>query len=179
LERLLSLWHIPFSVGGLEEDSDKIILLKPHGSISFAHKEVGEASTFDIRKSTDMYEASLEDFTVKYTDLASNYLVNALIPPAGDSSRLTYRWANELRELVDFYVSQISDDDKCVISGLSYWHVDRKEIDALLAKISEHNVDTYMVNPHPPKALSAVLTCVLPKHITYSSSEWIGGLING
>lgn len=36
-----------------------------------------------------------------------------------------------------------------------------------------------MVNPHPPKALSAVLTCVLPKHITYSSSQWIGGIING
>ena len=73
----------------------------------------------------------------------------------------------------------ISEEDKCVISGLSYWHVDRREIDALLAKISEKNIDTYLVNPHPPKALSAVLTCVLPKHVTYSSSEWIGGIING
>ncbi len=179
LERLLTLWHIPFSVGGFEEDNKKIVILKPHGSISFAHKKASEASTFAVRKSTDMYEASLTDFTVKYDNLAANYLVNALIPPAGDSSRLTYNWANELRTLVDTYVSQISEHDRCVISGLSYWHVDRKEIDALLAKISEKDINTYMVNPHPPKALSAVLTCVLPKHITYSSSEWIGGLING
>lgn len=179
LERLLILWHIPFNIGGLENDMQKVILLKPHGSISFAHNSVSEPSTFDIRKSTDMYEASLADFTVKYSDLANNYLVNALIPPAGDSSRLTYKWANELRKLVSDYVSQISENDKCVISGLSYWHVDRKEIDSLLATISKNNVDTYMVNPHPPKALSAVLTCVLPKHITYSSSEWIGGLANG
>jgi len=179
LERLLKLKYIPFSVGGFEENTQKIILLKPHGSISFAHNQIGESSTFAIRKSTDMYEASLSDFSVKYSDLDKNYLVNALIPPAGDSSRLTYKWANELRTLVDSLISEISEDDKCVISGLSYWHVDRKEIDSLLAKISAKNVDTYMVNPHPPKALSAVLTCVLPKHITYSSSEWIGGLIDG
>ena len=178
LERLLRLKYIPFSIGGLEEDNEKIILLKPHGSISFAHNTISDTSTFSIRKNNDMYEASLSDFSVKYTELEKNYLVNALIPPAGDSSRLTYRWANELRSLVDSLVSDISEDDKCVISGLSYWHVDRREIDSLLAKISAKNIDTYMVNPHPPKALSAVLTCVLPKHIMYSSSEWIGGLIN-
>lgn len=179
LERLLSLKHITYSVGGLEEDAEKIILLKPHGSISFTHNKLGDPSTFAIRKSGDMYEASLSDFIVKYDGLDKNYLVNALIPPAGDSSRLTYKWANELRALVDNQINKISDNDKCVISGLSYWHVDRKEIDSLLAKISVKNVDAYMVNPHPPKALSAVLTCVLPKHITYSSSKWIGGLIDG
>lgn len=92
---------------------------------------------------------------------------------------MTYKWANELRTLVDDQINNIAENDKCVISGLSYWHVDRKEIDSLLAKISIKNVDAYMVNPHPPKALSAVLTCVLPKHITYSSSKWIGGLIDG
>lgn len=179
LERLLRLKYIPFCVGGMEDDKEKIILLKPHGSISFAHNISGDLSTFVIRKSKDMYEASLSDFVVKYTELEKNYLVNALIPPAGDSSRLTYKWANELRQMIDQQIDNISENDKCVISGLSYWHVDRKEIDALLAKISEKNIDTYMVNPHPPKALSAVLTCVLPKHITYSSSDWIGGLING
>lgn len=179
LERLLHLRDISFSVGGLENDTEKIVLLKPHGSISFAHNSVGDSSTFGIRKNTDMYEASLSDFSVKYDHLSDNYLVNALIPPAGDSSRLTYKWANDLRELIDKYIASISEDDKCVISGLSYWHVDRKEIDILLAKISEKNIDTYMVNPHPPKALSAVLTCVLPKHITYTSSQWIGGIING
>lgn len=179
LERLLKLKYIPFCVGGLEENNEKIILLKPHGSISFSHNKMGESTTFAIRKSTDMYEASLSDFSVKYNELDKNYLVNALIPPAGDSSRLTYKWANELRVLIDQQIADISEHDKCVISGLSYWHVDRKEIDSLLAKISTKNIDTYMVNPYPPKALSAVLTCVLPKHITYSSSEWIGGLING
>lgn len=179
LERLLKLKYIPFSIGGLEDDREKIIILKPHGSISFSHNQVAESATFDIRKSKDMYEASLNDFSVKYDGLNKNYLVNALIPPAGDSSRLTYKWANELRQLIDEQIARISENDKCVISGLSYWHVDRKEIDLLLAKISEKNLDTYMVNPHPPKALSAVLTCVLPKHITYSSSDWIGGIING
>lgn len=78
LERLLHLRHIPFSVGGLEKDTKKIILLKPHGSISFAHNSIGDSSTFVIRKSTDMYEATLSDFSVKYDHLSDNYLVNAL-----------------------------------------------------------------------------------------------------
>lgn len=179
LERLLKLKYISFSVGGLEPDDHKVIILKPHGSISFSHNQIGESATFAIRKNKDMYEASLEDFSVKYDNLDKNYLVNALIPPAGDSSRLTYKWANQLRKIIDEQISQITENDQCVISGLSYWHVDRKEIDSLLAKISEKNLDTYMVNPHPPKALSAVLTCVLPKHVTYSSSDWIGGIISG
>ena len=179
LERLLRLRHIPFSVGGLENVDQKIVLLKPHGSISFSHNQIGDHSTFTIRKSKEMYEAALSDFRINYVDLNKNYLVNALIPPAGDSSRLTYKWANQLREIITGITSQISGDDKLVISGISYWYVDRQEIDSLLARISKKNIATYLVHPHPPKALSAVLTCVLPKYITYSSSDWIGGIIDG
>ena len=179
LERLLRLRHIPFSVGGLENTNEKIVMLKPHGSISFSHNQIGECSTFTIRKSKEMYEAALSDFSINYVDLNKNYLVNALIPPAGDSSRLTYKWANQLREIITDKTSQISDNDKFVISGISYWYVDRQEIDSLLARISKKNIETYLVHPHPPKALSAVLTCVLPKYITYSSSDWIGGILNG
>lgn len=176
LERLLKIYDLPFDIGGFETGG-KIVLYKPHGSISFCSRETGDSIPYTIRKTPEMYEASLSNFTVKYHDLDKNYLVTALIPPSGDSSRLTFKWANELREKIfNEFSKEISRGSKCVISGLSYWHVDRSEIDSLLSKISTKNMDTYMVNPYPPKALSAVLTCLLPRHITYLSSERIGGI---
>lgn len=176
LERILTLHGIPFSIAGFDADSSKVVLLKPHGSISFSHKKL--SPIFAIQKSPEMYEGVLSDFIVHYSDLNKSYLVNALIPPAGDSSRLAYKWAAEIRALVDQYAATICPGDQCVISVLSYWHVDRNEIDTLLAKIGKSNIDTYMVNPFPPRALSAVLTCILPNHITYSSSDWIGDIVN-
>lgn len=179
LERILLLNEIPFNVGGFNDPEQKVTLLKPHGSISFTHKKFLEPATFSIRKNTDMYEAQLSDFTVKYENLDLNYLINALIPPAGDSSRLTHKWAQELRDIIKTYMNSISNGDKCIISGISYWPVDRPEIDMILAALSQNNIDTYMVNPHPPRALNAVLTCMLPNHISYSSSDWIGDIANG
>ena len=178
LERLLRIKGIKYDIGGIEENNNKVILLKPHGSISFVHNYKGVAVPFRIRKNDTMNEANISDFDVTYDNLSKNYLVSALIPPAGDSNRLAYGWAKGIRSKIDSMLEAISDGDQCVISGISYWHVDRQEIDKLLAKVSKKQVDTYMVNPHPPKALSAVLACVLPNHITYSSSDWIGELID-
>lgn len=178
LERILKLHNLNFSINGIEEEaSHKIVILKPHGSISFAHETRNDSATFKIRKSKDMYEASLSNFSVVYTNLHDNYLINALIPPAGDSSRLTYKWANEIRILVNKKLERIGEHDKVIISGLSYWHVDRRELDELLIKLSTKNVNTYMVNPYPPRALNAVLTCVLPNHITYTSSNRLKGVL--
>jgi len=177
LERILRLHHLNFSIKGLDNDDNKIIILKPHGSISFTHETKNEKETFKIRKAKDMYEASLSNFNLKYTELNENYLINALIPPAGDSSRMTYKWANEMRTLVNQELEVIGENDKVIISGLSYWHVDRREIDELLIKLSVKNINTYMVNPNPPRALNAVLTCVLPKHITYTSSNLLKGVL--
>ena len=124
-----------------------------------------------------MYESTLEDFNVSYENLSDNYLINALIPPAGDSSRLTYKWAEQLREEVKKQVCCIEENDSVIISGLSYWHVDRKEIDEILISLASKNPATYMANPFPPRALNAVLTCVLPNHIIYTSSESLGGIV--
>lgn len=177
LERVLSLHHLQFSISGLENDTKKIQILKPHGSISFAHERVGDATSFSIRKSRDMYEAAISNFRVRYTDLNANYLVNALVPPAGDSSRMAYKWASELREHVLQRMQSISQEDKVIISGLSYWHVDRREIDELISLLSVKKPAVYMVNPKPPRALIAVFNCVLPNHILYMTSDLLKGVL--
>ncbi|OJU11454.1 MAG: hypothetical protein BGN88_11150 [Clostridiales bacterium 43-6] len=176
LERVLRLHNLNFSINGIEPDQGKILILKPHGSISFAHEIIGDVSLFSIRKSRDMYEAALSNFSVNYSNLNDNFLVNALVPPAGDSTRMAYKWASEIRERVQEHISQVKQGDKVIISGLSYWHVDRREIDELLIFLSTKEINTYMVNPNPPRALNAVLTCVLPKHIIYMSSDLLKGV---
>lgn len=176
LERILMIHNIPFDIPLFVENGNKIKILKPHGSINFAHKNKNYKSSFEIRRSSVMYEATIKDFIVDYKDMNDNYSVNALIPPSGDSSRLTYRWAEEIRQEVKRVAEEIKENDKVVISGLSYWHVDRKEIDEVLTCIN-NNVHIYMVNPHPPRALNAVLSCVFEKYIQYMDSDCLGGII--
>lgn len=47
-------------------------------------------------------------------------------------------------------MGSLTGDDKVFISGISYWHVDRKEIDEILTRISPLS-NVYMVNPNPRK----------------------------
>jgi len=176
LERILKVHNIPFDISLIDEKDNKISILKPHGSISFAHKNKNEKASFEIRKSPVMYEAEINDFTTVYSDMDNNYSINALIPPSGDSSRLTYKWAEEMRNKVKNKVQSIGDKDKVIISGLSYWHVDRREIDEVLANVNS-NAKIYMVNPNPPRALNAVLSCVFDNYILYTDSDNLGGLL--
>lgn len=175
LERILISNNIPFGVSSFCNGDERITILKPHGSISFAHKLKNERSAYSIRDAADMYEADTTDFTISYQNLDENYLVNALIPPSGDSSRLTYRWANKIREDAKRLATELAAEDKLIISGLSYWHVDRREIDDILTRINR-NTCTYLVNPEPPRALNAVLSCIYNNYIVYTNSNVLGDL---
>lgn len=97
LERVLKAHNIPFDMVGIEEVGNKIQIIKPHGSISFCHKSINDKDTYNIKRSSVLYEAELKDFEVKYDGLDENYSVYALIPPSGDSTRMLFKWAEEMR----------------------------------------------------------------------------------
>lgn len=85
LERLLNIHHLPFDVGGFEDNNLKIKVIKPHGSISFSFK-VKINSDFSIRHSEfDNITQDVSQFEIKYDFKDDFPLVNAIIPPAGDS----------------------------------------------------------------------------------------------
>ncbi|WP_343210306.1 hypothetical protein [Anaerolentibacter hominis] len=176
LERLLMAHNIPFDVLPVAEQGNKIKLIKPHGSISFAHNKKNDRISYGIRKDSVMYEADIHDFNVIYEGMDDNFLVSALIPPSGDSSRLTYRWADQLRQEVKAKASSLQEGDKFILSGLSYWHVDRKEIDDVLNSL-DSRLQMYMINPRPPRALNAVLSCVFDNYVLYTRADNLGGLI--
>ncbi|NBJ93115.1 SIR2 family protein [Parablautia muri] len=100
LERLLALKGIMFDVYGFVNTGANIIIYKPHGSISFSFRiKVQESSPYSIRAAVEESIAQeAENFEIKY-DLSEDYpIVNAIIPPAGDSTRLNLGWIKEIRQ---------------------------------------------------------------------------------
>ncbi|PFA50782.1 hypothetical protein CN391_15810 [Bacillus anthracis] len=173
LERLLKLNNLEFNVEGFEENNDrKIKIIKPHGSISFSFKsKAGQGRPFVVR-TLDLDEVSQEcsEFDVNY-DFKDDYpIVTPIIPPAGDSNRTDVGWVKNLREIINDKVTNSGSKDKLIIFGLSYWHVDRAEIDDIITRI-DPLVQVVLINPNPPTSLDAVLTSVFQNYIHYTKSE--------
>lgn len=175
LERVLRLHNISYDIVGIDESDNKIKIYKPHGSISFCHKIKGEREDFSIRRSISYYEAELSDFVIGDKELDDNYIISAMIPPSGDSSRMTFKWASDLRKKISSMIGAVNAEDKLIVSGISYWHVDRKEIDEVLISLPP-DINAYMVNPYPPKTLDAVMSCLFDKYVLFVDSKRIGEL---
>ncbi len=172
LENLLNEFEIPFKVGIVGSDkvgNAKIKILKPHGSISFLHNQKNDKDLYGIKYDQKIQDASIDDLSVGYGDLDDNYLISALIPPAGDSERFKHIWSSPIRAEAKRRVDELSKDDEMIICGLSYWHVDRSELDELFTGC-DPSLDVTMVNPNPPRTLDAVLTSMFSNFVTYPNS---------
>lgn len=172
LERVLNKFSIPFNIGTVSPplEGPKITILKPHGSISFTHKYQTDRDSYSINLDNELLDGAAEDFIVRYDKLDANYLVSALIPPAGESSRFNHTWAGQIRTDARTKASKLHKDDEMIICGLSYWHVDRAELDELLVSC-DPLLNVTMVNPNPHRTITAVLTSVFSNFVTYSGSE--------
>jgi hypothetical protein len=91
-ERLLKTLKIPFCVEPFEHKSEGFTVLKPHGSISFCHETKRERDAFAIPRNYDLLNGGARSFQVRYDQLDKNYLVNPIIPPAGESGRFSQLW---------------------------------------------------------------------------------------
>lgn len=180
LERILDSLNLKYEVEGFDSGKTaKIKIIKPHGSISFVPKT--SAERYSINYSLDIEGLNLDELQLQYDNLQScSYGV--IIPPAGDSSRLrmTESWASYLRFKALENAKIIANDEKntVVICGISYWHVDRKEIDELLINLNPQG-DLVFINPNPPRDLNAVLISIFKNYMLQTSSDTIGGILNG
>lgn len=68
-------------------------------------------------------------------------------------------------------IKDITINDELVICGISYWHVDRLELDHILGKIPIDVSDVSVFNPSPPRALNAILTTFFNNVVNYSKCE--------
>ena len=179
LERILKALDISFFVSGVEPQADRgIEIIKPHGSISFMPKGARTA-TYAISYKLDFEGASIDQLELSYDDLTHVYR-GVIIPPAGDSIRLgtTAPWSQHLRERAKQLALDITGNDEVVLCGISYGHVDRRELDALLINLDQ-DVNFTCINPTPPRDLNAVLISIFKNYVQQSSSSEIGGILNG
>ncbi|WP_058119979.1 hypothetical protein [Photobacterium kishitanii] len=178
LERILRELDIPHKVsmihGGDYGVNPKIKILKPHGSISFYHT-TQQVSEFNIPYDREILsDAVTDDFIINYDIPDSRCLVNAMIPPAGDSERFKHTWAGQIKQSVSAFAGKLKSDDDLMFCGLSYWHVDRSEIDDILIKCSSE-VNVYLFNPKPNPAFNAVLTSMFSNYVFHTNSNALKG----
>ena len=168
LERIFDALGITYSVVGFDAEL-KVNIIKPHGSISFIPKS-GKNILYRINYTIDADGTDIDQLRVDYNDL-EQYDKSFLIPPAGDSSRqLNNTWAKKLRKCALEAVKSTNDLDDVFICGMSYWHVDRKELDELLINLNQ-NVNLSLINPNPPKDLNAVLVSLFKNYTVFTSSD--------
>jgi hypothetical protein len=173
LEKVLIKKSIPFDISGFEDNDRKFNIFKPHGSISFIHNVKKVKDDFKIDYDTDSNDGNISEFKIGYDEIDSLNKINAIIPPAGDSSRLDFKWAMEIREKAKIVVKDLKEEDELIFCGISYWHVDRYEIDSILTKISPKISNVKVFNPNPPRVLNAVMTTLYKNVIFYTDSECI------
>lgn len=177
LERILKILGIEFFLGGFEaSNGKKVEIIKPHGSISFVPQNY--TTSYRIKYALDYEGIPIEKLKLQY-DKLDEYAKGAIIPPAGDSSRLesSVPWSHELRKLAINLASEITKNDEIVLCGMSYGHVDRREIDELLINLNQ-NANFTFINPTPPRDLNAVLISIFSQYVHQSSSSEIGGILN-
>ena len=173
LERLLQLNDLDFSVNGFDNCKKRIDIYKPHGSISFSFRtKVNDSAPYKIKIATDDIAQEIRDFDVVYNFENDYPIVNSLIPPAGDSTRFPYGWIGKIRENLSCCIKESKSDDELIIIGISYWHVDRSEIDYILININS-NIDLKYVNPYPPADFNAVLSSLFKNYIHYKSGDFM------
>lgn len=180
LERILNCLGFDYGVFGFDDNDDKVIeIIKPHGSISFVPKN--HIDRYDINYNIDVDGLKIDELMVKYDSL-TKYSTGAIIPPAGDSARLqvTSSWADTLRKEAIKKAKELSNDKESIVvmCGISYWHVDRREIDELLINLNYETEFTF-INPVPPRDLNAVLISIFKNYVLQTSSDNIGGIIDG
>lgn len=177
VEKVLNALSISYKTTVIENGGvGKFTITKPHGSISFVHNKSSDVSDFYINYTNDIsiLEGKDSDFEYHMSNLRRHSPITPLIPPAGDSNRFELTWAGKLRAEARKIASQIDEKDRVVLCGLSYWHVDRNEIDEILLNINSQCEVSY-INPTPPETLDAVLTSLFDKYEHYTNTERFAG----
>jgi hypothetical protein len=169
LERLLNLSKIPFAIEGFSRRNAKVRIVKPHGSISFTSKTKLNKK-FEIKSTFDSIEIDLDKLELDNKINEDNSLVNVIIPPAGDSNRQQKGWNKSLREILKKHIDKSDEKDELIIFGVSYWHVDRMELDEIITTINPR-INVKYVNPFPTSCFNAVLGSIFNNYIHVKKSE--------
>lgn len=179
LERCLQNKGIPFSIPLLNDVSGaKTRIHKPHGSITFCGKKPIDKSAFEINYSggSRFTEGAISELEVRYHGLDGHFPLLGILPPAGESDRYRHRWIRQIWDQALLAAKALGPNDLVVIYGLSYWHVDRKEIDMVLGEVSRRT-RVISVNPNPSPHFEAVCCSLFKSYQSYATSKQLTRMI--
>lgn len=177
LERSLHAKDVDFSIPLLDTHPDtKLRIHKPHGSITFCGKAAIDKSAFAVNYESRFTEGGIDELEVKYDNLDQHFPLVGILPPAGDSDRYRHRWIRQIWDGVIEAAKSLEDSDLVVLYGLSYWHVDRREIDMLLGAVSRR-ARVVSVNPRPNPHFEAVCCSLFKSYHSYGNSRQLGRMI--
>lgn len=168
LERILTVMGFDFRLAEIDKSgAHKFEIYKPHGSISF----VSPLSVSVVPDYSILYQfrdrITSNDIIVNYDSLISKRLINTIIPPYGDSDRANTSWSKTITESFEKKICQSED---VVICGISYWHVDRSELDRVLLS-ANHDANVLNINPNPRSILNTVLQSRFSNFQYYKDSK--------
>jgi len=171
LERILQHSGIEFQISQIDKaQGKKISIFKPHGSISFV-SSVEPPPSNEVPDHYISYKfkdpLTPADIQTSYVDLEQKRLINTIIPPYGDSARYQQSWS---RLILDSAAEGAKHSDTLLISGISYWHVDRLEVDKILLS-TDDSCNVIKINPRPNPIFDAVLQSRFAKYQQYRSSS--------
>ena len=169
LERILKLKKLLFKVAGFDEisENDKIIIYKPHGSISFISKEKRKSPHYSVIK--DPFDSVTHDIKSMEIDMsikADHSIINPIVPPAGDANRSGDGWLTDIGKSIKEVLSAATSEDTLLIYGISYDHVDRLEIDKIISSLP-YDMDVNYINPYPTETFEIVLASVFANYSHY------------
>lgn len=172
LERCLQKKAVPFSVPFLaESEASKVRIHKPHGSITFCGKKPIDKSAFAINYGSGRFtEGGITELEVRYDELDGHFPMVGILPPAGESDRYKHRWIRQIWDKAIEAAQSLKENDLVIVYGLSYWHVDRKEIDMLLGEVSRR-ARVISINPNPNPQFEAVCCSLFKSYHSYGSSR--------
>lgn len=171
LERILEKLDILFEIPLLNKNSEaKFKILKPHGSISFQHKTVLPLDSFEVNYNSFVSDCALSEINVTTNNLCKHTPINFLIPPAGEPGRTRQTWTGSIKNEAIAKVKSLSSSDIVFICGISYWHVDRPELDELLINMSD-DAEVININPKPSPSFESVLNSLFKNYIHLDTSN--------
>ncbi|PEF04993.1 hypothetical protein COM97_18675 [Bacillus thuringiensis] len=146
LERSLKVASVHYSRIGTNEPTIGIPILKPHGSIDFdidrSNINIPWESLWNT--ATSLNDAGYVSVVPKFEWLLPRVEAD-IIPPSMHNYQKRLRWVKKMNST---YESKANELDALVIIGISYWDVDRQEIDFFLEKLPKTST-VYIMNPEP------------------------------
>lgn len=178
LERSLQKKGIAYSVPLLSEtQGSKLRIHKPHGSITFCGKIPIDKSAFAINYGNAGFtEGGISELEVRYDQLDGHFPMVGMLPPAGESDRYKHRWIRQIWDKTIEAAKSLEENDLVIIYGLSYWHVDRKEIDMLLGEVARR-ARVISINPNPNPQFEAVCCSLFRSYHSYGNSKQLKRMI--